>query len=682
MRGTVHNFRRRKGRQPVQAEAAALPVAPTPAPAVPAPAPTPAAGGGKLSLDEAKKSLDKSAETNRNLFFAFNALLATALILCLSITDEHLLIGTTTVKIPLISVDLPIWAFASVVPFFVLVVHFDLLHNLNEHSHKLRAWVVAWEEKYAEPAEPEAARSWWKSLLHNADKIIFFPARLILFPLRLLCAYFYAYFFRPAPEDRASHLSDQIFPFIYDYAWLYEKGKGGGQASTVLLPYLCWALYCWLPMAVLMIFMIRFADLQSYFFTAWHLALLLLDLVWIRKFWPGFTNKQRWLRYPLNSLTWLAGLWTFSLYAMIQYCLDTKDEVRFVEMVKGVIELEEVFKPTYGLTLVPRLSLPSYQMRLPDKYFELAKIRNPGVAEDKLWGKTASPLDLRERRMGFADFSRSVMPYANFEKAKLKFGDLTAADLQGVRMLEAQLQGADLRGAQLQGAILQEAQLQSADLQGAQLQGANLSGAQLQGTVLNYAELQGANLSRAKLRGAVLWGAQLQGAFLQEAQLQGADLQLAQLQGAILQDAQLQGANLANANLAGAIVKDSQWYGSGMQEINGLEATLGTPLFDEKYSFIPLMGSPWAQEQYTQKRLAEAAERSANFTPPALPTPSLRAFTVAWKTQPCTSEAVAKNMLENRPKEIPEPELRAWMEKQAACRPYIQYLRPDFPFIK
>ncbi|WP_338849565.1 hypothetical protein V8J88_11050 [Massilia sp. W12] len=105
------------------------------------PAATPAASSGKLSLDEAKKSLDKSAETNRNLFFAFNVLLTTALILCLSITDEHLLIGSTTVKIPLISVDLPIWAFASVVPFFVLVVHFDLLHNLNERSHKLHAWM-------------------------------------------------------------------------------------------------------------------------------------------------------------------------------------------------------------------------------------------------------------------------------------------------------------------------------------------------------------------------------------------------------------------------------------------------------------------------------------------------------------------------------------------------------------
>ncbi|MEN9866890.1 MAG: hypothetical protein RL748_2480, partial [Pseudomonadota bacterium] len=174
--------------------------------------PTPAA---KPTLDDAKKLLDTSATTNRNLFIAFNLVLVTALILCLGINDEQLLIGTAPIPLPFLNVQLPIWAFASVVPLLVLVVHFDLLHNLNEHSRKLKAWVAAWEEKYP-PADA-------------------------------------------AKKDKGEMaVSDQLYPFLYDFAWLHAKGKGPQNINARLLPALCWAMYCWAPYTVLVIFLIRF----------------------------------------------------------------------------------------------------------------------------------------------------------------------------------------------------------------------------------------------------------------------------------------------------------------------------------------------------------------------------------------------------------------------------------------
>lgn len=83
---------------------------------------------------------------NRNLFVLFNLLLAVSFISGLSISDEQLLVGTFTMAVPLIGIQIPIWTFASVTPLLVLIVHFDVLHNLNEHSRKLKSWITLWEK--------------------------------------------------------------------------------------------------------------------------------------------------------------------------------------------------------------------------------------------------------------------------------------------------------------------------------------------------------------------------------------------------------------------------------------------------------------------------------------------------------------------------------------------------------
>jgi hypothetical protein len=109
--------------------------------------------------------------------------------------------------------------------------------------------------------------------------------------------------------------------------------------------------------------------------------------------------------------------------------------------------------------------------------------------------------------------------------AKLRKADFTAAQLQSAR-----LDGSDLRDARFDCGNFEKshpqqcAQLQGASLDWAQLQGARLDWAQLQGASLLGGELQGASLHRAQLTGARLDGAQLQGATLDSAQLQGASL--------------------------------------------------------------------------------------------------------------------------------------------------------------
>lgn len=534
----------------------------------------------KTALDDAKKLLDGSALTNRNLLIAFYVLLATGLMLCLGISDEQLLLNKAPVPLPLLNLTLPIWAFASVVPLLLLVVHFDLLHNLNEHSHKLQAWLHAWD------AVPRPSA-------------------------------------QGGTQMAAGALSDQLFPFVYDFAWLHGCGRGQSNINSKLLPGLSWALYCWAPFTVLIVFFIRFADLQNYGFTGWHVLLILLDAGWLYWYWPRFPNNppaSRWLplwlrkRLKLPTLLMpvsiLAGCWTLWLFGEVQWFLDFDGSPARVEQ---IIKLEEKL----GTTLVPRITVPGFEAQLPPNHFAMAKVLNPDKKEGELWPETGPSINLVGRRLGFADLETAVLPRANLTKAKLGQARLFAAKLPGARLGETQLQGAYLRGAQLQGAHLFRAQLQ----------GANLTWAHLQGADLTVAQLQGADLRAAAMLGSTIAGTALLGAELP-----------------------------VNAQLT---------------------ATSGSPRWRKPDT--PLREANWAKAQITntamQERLTKTDQRIKTAKPQTLPQQDPQQFAQAWLNAVCQQAAVAKAMLRHDvfrelPTEITDTALRDWMKTHAECQPY------------
>ncbi|MDP1666862.1 MAG: pentapeptide repeat-containing protein [Methylobacter sp.] len=204
-------------------------------------------------------------------------------------------------------------------------------------------------------------------------------------------------------------------------------------------------------------------------------------------------------------------------------------------------------------------------------------------------------LNLQNRDLRFANFFGAVLPKADLRHVQLQGAILLKAKLQGVVGWDkTQLQGAILGGTQLQGAGLIEADLQGADLRGANLQGAALGWTKLQSADLRGADLQGANLNGAKLQGADLRGAKLQGANLREtnfqganlvyAKLQGSDLTLAGLQGAELRNAELLGVNWSQANLDGIFIAENLISDWNEQQQRKLESTLKPILDSEKFS--------------------------------------------------------------------------------------------------
>lgn len=104
--------------------------------------------------------------------------------------------------------------------------------------------------------------------------------------------------------------------------------------------------------------------------------------------------------------------------------------------------------------------------------------------------------------------------YADAYRAFLVGADLNKANLQG-----AYFHQADLRSANLKWADLQEANLSEADLQEANLEKANLRRADLNQANLSQANLTDANLSDCYIEEAILTGANLQGAILKGANL-------------------------------------------------------------------------------------------------------------------------------------------------------------------
>jgi uncharacterized protein YjbI with pentapeptide repeats len=572
----------------------------------------------KTTLDDAKKLLDGSALTNRNLLIAYYLLLVTGLMLCLGVSDEQLLLNKAPVPLPFLNLTLPIWAFASVVPLLLLVVHFDLLHNLNEHSHKLQAWLHAWDDAQRPPAQGGAGL-----------------------------------------QAGAGALSDQLFPFVYDFAWLHGCGRGQVNINSKLLPGLSWALYCWAPFTVLIVFLIRFADLQDYWFTGWHVVLILLDAGWLYWYWPRFPKEPpaiRWLplwlrkRLKLPTLLMpvsiLAGCWTIWLFGEIQWVLDFDGSP---ERVKQVIEWEW----RLDAALVPRITVPGFEVQLPPNHFAMSKLLKPGKTEAELWPETNLSINLIKRRLGFADLQGAVLPRANLRGAKLGYTRLTGAMLLGAKFELAQLRGADLTSAQLQGASLAFSDLQGANLPSAQLQGASLAFSLLQGTTLAAAQLQGADLY--------------------ETQLQGADLFQTQLQGANLNKTQLQGADLREATMLGTIIDRTALLGAVLPENAQLIATSGTPTWGKPNS--PLHEGQWSKARiantFMQRHLPEAAQRINTAKPQTLPIQDPQQFAQAWLNTVCLQAEVAKAML-NRPlpAEINDTALRDWIKPHVACQPY------------
>ena len=319
----------------------------------------------------------------------------------------------------------------------------------------------------------------------------------------------------------------------------------GGLVGT-LLRLIAWISLVVGPVAMLVFFELQFLPYRDVWITMWQRLAVVLDLLILWILWPaivhGGTAQSGWRRLGWGTASIMACISVVSILLVFAIAT-TSDEwlqrklswfpLRAIRELLVAGEVDRIAQRPKSLWS-NRLVLPGLDV------IDHAKFDT----EDKI--KAAPKMaSLRGRELRGA-----VLIAANLQKV-----DFAGANLEGASFFYANLQGADLSDAKLRGAWLLNANLQGADLSDATLQGAVLSRAILQGADLSRANLQGADLGYAKLQSAGLVAANLQGTRLDAANLQGADLSGANLQGAMLTGVWIWRTNDKEAQVADAWVR-------------------------------------------------------------------------------------------------------------------------------
>ena len=485
-------------------------------------------------LEAAKAQARESAEKNRNLLFGSLLIFVFLILVVLQTTDVDLLLGKA-IKLPVIDVDIPLFAFYLLSSPLAFLVHLNLLRNIEAHAVKLQAW-------------------------QDIDKTL---------------------------------KAADLFPFIFDFAAIDRESSLAG-----LTRWFSQLVIYWLGALTLLLIFWRFTDYQNSGITVLHFGFLVIDLIVLRitrqkildilpnnesenadktktlSVWEAF---ERYLSLALggwacarNGKGELLGQITgflivftsyMHLFLFFSYTFPLFHRYDFPNRLNNIAHENVLF---LGSTLIYITSLFQPILTIDQQENLLALNESLLNLQHKLSSNPNEKFGLwfMEHGVGI-DLRNRNLRYAQLQNADLRRSKLTKADLFYADLSRAKLQGADLRDAKLQHAALWKAELQRTNLLQAELQHTNLLQAELQKADFKWANLQGADLRQANLQGAKFWLAELQGADLIAAKLQGADLRHANLQGADLITVKLQGADLqdavlTHAKLQGADLRDTK----------------------------------------------------------------------------------------------------------------------------
>jgi uncharacterized protein YjbI with pentapeptide repeats len=474
--------------------------------------------------DEVEAALVDAASAARNIWVLFLSFGTYLIVTVGSVTHRQLFLEDP-IRLPLLSVDLPMVAFFVVAPVLFLIFHIYLLLHLKLMADKVRRYSDLVDEA-------------------GLTKIAENRVRLQL------------------PD----------FDFVQVLAGPHE---GRNNLSEWLLILIAWITVVIGPLVLLLLTQLQFLPYHLAWATWAQRTVIVLDIAVLWRFWPDILPRTRLGRGPFSARRIVAAFVSTALIGFSIAIATFPGEAVYENWIARNIRIPEapVSKGSAPPLVAPHIEkllkgqfLAQYPGR-PLTTVSLTKyLFEGGIDEVKPTGWFSNRLILLDQELVDTDkLQRNISKEERERKFALQ-GERTrilrGRDLRGAWLNGADLRRADLTGVQLQGASLWNAQLQGAILDRAQLQGASLYMAHLQGAALRFAQLQGARLIEAQLQAAALVYAQLQGAILDAAQLQGAMLNVAQLQGASLNRAQMQGASLVNTELQGASLNGAQLQGA------------------------------------------------------------------------------------------------------------------------
>jgi uncharacterized protein YjbI with pentapeptide repeats len=310
------------------------------------------------------------------------------------------------------------------------------------------------------------------------------------------------------------------------------------------------------PIALLVLIQLQFLPYHDGLVTWWHRAAVVIDLALLWAFWPAVTSGEspgaawRALRPSSLSVMLLAsllpvllvfGIATFPGEWLDDAVAATPLGTLHSALVQGQVDFlsRTLTSPWSNVLVLPGLEETDIVKFDPDGKLNhlraTASLRGRHLEGAVLIGATLRRADLagaqlQRARLDYADLTGAAFAVAAGESsqlttapASLQGASLLLARLQGARLRRVLLQGANLVGAELDGADLERAQLQGADLDYASLRGASLVGGDFRAATFSYASLQGAECSNTDFRGAAFYRAQLQGVDLSSSHVRGAE---------------------------------------------------------------------------------------------------------------------------------------------------------------
>jgi hypothetical protein len=311
-------------------------------------------------------------------------------------------IGTTThlqlllagpVKLPLLGVDMPLFAFYGFAPPLFVVLHLYVLMQLYLLARLLRRF---------------------DGQLQNA----------IMLEL-----------------DRGT-IRDQLDKFVFTQALI---GAPQDQIVRWFLRAVVWLSFVIGPVLLLFGFLIRFLPYHSSLVTILQYGMLLLDMALLLLLWPEIINTsvrrsplsrgRRFWQFTFRGIGWCAASVTF-LILMGVWILGFGNSLVLVN--ERLVEADEDKLSKLAVTLSLR------GRNLEGGSFSGADFRKADLSKVNLAGADLRDARLDEARLRFADLSR-----AELDGASLRGADLSGATLEGARnLIQAQLQqacGADAK---------------------------------------------------------------------------------------------------------------------------------------------------------------------------------------------------------------------------------------------
>jgi len=491
-------------------------------------------------IEALEKSLNDSATRVSTIWISF--LVFSLYLLIAAATVEHRqLLFADPVRLPVLSIDLPIWGFFVLAPILFVLFHSYVL---------LQVLLLA-----------RTADSYNVTL----NSIVRSPTANAVMRQRLANTLF-AQIFSGSPRER-------------------------NGALGFLLRAMAWSTLAVAPVLVLFAFQIGFLPYHSHFATWLHRLLIFIELLVGFALWPLVLQPNRDLNKSklareFRRLIKSAKLWAvFLLWPIVPKKrwgfdwprLQQQRELRYLrhQIIPGTACLSFLFfsfvfaafpgEPHINILTghSPAATTCNYWLAHKFDHIDVPRVAAVDGKEISRIEKDIGDRGLRTyegertrkfrgRNLDCAIFESADLRYVDFAEASMLGASFAGASLQGADFGQSRLKAALLAGAKLHGAYLGRAELQGAIFTSASLQGAFLENVAGQGTIFDAAQLQGASLGSSKFQGASLNGTQLQGANLTGTELQGASLNNGQLQGAWLRDTKLDGASMQNAWLQGA----------------------------------------------------------------------------------------------------------------------------------